>query len=521
MPVVQCRMHIHIIGICGTFMGGVAQLARAKGYTVTGCDAQVYPPMSDQLAQAGISLIEGFGADQLSISPDLWVVGNVARRGLPLVEEILNRKLPMISGPQFMADHVLGPTRLAAVAGTHGKTTTTALLAYLLDACGQSPGFLIGGVPENFGVSARPAADGAPFVIEADEYDTAFFDKRSKFLHYRAEVAILNNLEFDHADIFADLAAIETQFHHWVRTLPCAGALWVKAREPALERVLAKGHYTPVYRFDHAGASDHPQSSAPLSGPYTGGSQASASGTASADTATLPSTRLVLAAMAPDANGQDRLEVWLDGAVQGIVTSPLWGDHNRANLAAALGAAVSLGAPIADLIAAVPGFRGIKRRMQLRGEQSGVRIFDDFAHHPTAIATTLQGLQRHRRGGGRILAVLEPRSNTMKMGVMRARLAESLVQADAVFGFSGGLDWSLGEALAPLGSKAQAFDSLTALIEAVCREARAGDDILVMSNGAFGGVHERLLAALAAARLPNPRATGGTGSDTSARAATG
>lgn len=482
MPVVQCRMHIHIIGICGTFMGGVAQLARAKGYTVTGCDAQVYPPMSDQLAQAGISLIEGFEADQLAISPDLWVVGNVARRGLPLVEEILNRKLPMVSGPQFMADHVLGPTRLAAVAGTHGKTTTTALLAYLLDACGQSPGFLIGGVPENFGVSARPAADGAPFVIEADEYDTAFFDKRSKFLHYRAEVAILNNLEFDHADIFADLAAIETQFHHWVRTLPSAGALWVKANEPALERVLAKGHYTPVYRFDHAGASGPPQATAQLS----------------ANTDTLPSARLVLVAMAPDANGHDQLEVWLDGASQGIVTSPLWGDHNRANLAAALGAAFSLGAPIADLIAAVPGFRGIKRRMQLRGEQSGIRIFDDFAHHPTAIATTLQGLERHQRHGGRILAVLEPRSNTMKMGVMRARLAESLAQADAVFGFSGGLDWSLGEALAPLGSKAQAFDSLTALIEAVCREARAGDDILVMSNGAFGGIHERLLAALAA-----------------------
>jgi UDP-N-acetylmuramate: L-alanyl-gamma-D-glutamyl-meso-diaminopimelate ligase len=468
-------MHIHIIGICGTFMGGVAQLARAKGHTVTGCDAQVYPPMSDQLAQAGIDLIEGFAADQLALKPDLWVVGNVARRGLPLIEEILNRKLPMVSGPQFMADHVLGPTRLAAVAGTHGKTTTSALLAYLLDACGLSPGFLIGGVPENFGVSARPAVGGAPFVIEADEYDTAFFDKRSKFLHYRAEVAILNNLEFDHADIFADLASIETQFHHWVRTLASGGALWVKAHEPALDRVLARGHYTPVYRFDHA--------------------QSAPSGAGSGATSE-PSARLVLVAKTPDDAGRDRLEVWLDGKPQGVVTSPLWGDHNRANLAGALGAAFSLGAPMAALMAAVPGFRGIKRRMQLRGESGGVRVFDDFAHHPTAIATTLEGLQRHQRPGGRILAVLEPRSNTMKMGVMRTRLAESLAQAQMVFGFSSGLDWSLEEALAPLGPRAQSFDTLGAVIDAVCREARSGDDILVMSNGAFGGIHERLLAGL-------------------------
>jgi UDP-N-acetylmuramate: L-alanyl-gamma-D-glutamyl-meso-diaminopimelate ligase len=465
-------MHIHIIGICGTFMGGVAQLARAQGHTVTGCDAQVYPPMSDQLSQAGISLIEGFEADQLLLKPDLWVVGNVARRGLPLVEGILNQKLPMVSGPQFMADHVLGPTRLAAVAGTHGKTTTTALLAYLLDACGLSPGFLIGGVPENFGLSARAAAPGAPFVIEADEYDTAFFDKRSKFLHYRAEVAVLNNLEFDHADIFADLAAIETQFHHWVRTLPSQGAIWVKSNEPALERVLDRGHYTPVYRFD----------------------QQPAEGEGDA----ISKSRLVLAAHSRDKEGRDQLEVWLDGQSNGIVTSPLWGDHNRANLAGALGAALSLGAPIEGLLAAVPGFLGIKRRMQLRGEQAGVRIFDDFAHHPTAIATTVQGLQRHRRTGGRILAVLEPRSNTMKMGVMRSRLAESLGQADAVYGYSGGLDWSLAEALAPLGTRAQAFDTLDGLIQAVVNAARSEDDILIMSNGAFGGIHDRLLATLAA-----------------------
>ena len=481
MPVVQCRMHIHIIGICGTFMGGVAQLARAQGHTVTGCDAQVYPPMSDQLRQAGIALTEGFEADQLAFQPDLWVVGNVARRGLPLVEALLNQRLPMVSGPQFMAEHILPQTRLAAVAGTHGKTTTSALLAYLLDACGQSPGFLIGGVPENFGQSARTAAPGAPFVIEADEYDTAFFDKRSKFLHYRAEVAILNNLEFDHADIFPDLAAIETQFHHWVRTLRSEGALWVKAVEPALERVLARGHYTPVRRFD--------------TGPAPVAGTVAVSGVAS--------PRLVLTPQGQDSQGRDQLTVWLDGHSQGTVTSPLWGDHNRANLAGALGAALSLGVPIAPLLAAVPGFLGIKRRMQLRGIAAEVRVFDDFAHHPTAIQTTVAGLRRNLRPQGRVLAVLEPRSNTMKMGVMRARLAEALTGADQVFGFSGGLDWSLEEALAPLGPRAQAYPALDPLVAAVAKAARPGDDILVMSNGAFGGIHERLLLALADARRPD------------------
>ncbi|MFZ9315234.1 MAG: UDP-N-acetylmuramate:L-alanyl-gamma-D-glutamyl-meso-diaminopimelate ligase [Burkholderiaceae bacterium] len=474
-------MHIHIIGICGTFMGGVAQLARAQGLRVTGCDAQVYPPMSDQLRQAGIALTEGFEADQLAFKPDLWVVGNVARRGLPLVEALLNQRLPMVSGPQFMAEHILPQTRLAAVAGTHGKTTTSALLAYLLEACGQSPGFLIGGVPENFGQSARTAAPGAPFVIEADEYDTAFFDKRSKFLHYRAEVAILNNLEFDHADIFPDLAAIETQFHHWVRTLRSEGAIWVKAGEPALERVLARGHYTPIHRFD------------------TGPAREAADASSRSDIAR---PRLVLTPQGQDSQGRDQLAVWLDGQLQGVVTSPLWGDHNRANLAGALGAALSLGVPMTALLAAVPGFLGIKRRMQLRGIAAEVRVFDDFAHHPTAIQTTIAGLRRNLRPGGRALAVLEPRSNTMKMGVMRSRLAEALSSADQVFGFSGGLDWSLQEALAPLGARADAYPTLDALVTAVTKAARPGDDILVMSNGAFGGIHERLLLALAEASGP-------------------
>lgn len=465
-------MHIHILGICGTFMGGVAQLAQALGHRVTGCDTQVYPPMSDQLRNAGISLTEGFEADQISLSPDLWVVGNVARRGLPLVEALINAKAPMVSGPQFMADQILAKNRVIAVAGTHGKTTTSALVAYLLDACGFSPGFLIGGVPENFGQSARPAAPGAPFVIEADEYDTAFFDKRSKFLHYRADVAILNNLEFDHADIFPDLQAIENQFHHWIRTLPSAGTLWVKAGEPALDRVLARGCYTPTYRFD-----DQAQPNAAR-----------------------PDCRLLVCAQATDLSATqeqfDTLSIWLDGQQIGDVQSPLWGNHNRANLAAALGAAMSVGADLHQMLKAVPEFKGVKRRMQLRGQAHDVRIFDDFAHHPTAIATTIEGLRRFLRPKGRILAVLEPRSNTMKMGVMRSRLADSLAQADLVFGFSGGLDWSLEESLTTLGARARVFSTLAELIKAVVESAQPGDDILVMSNGGFGGIHSQLLEQL-------------------------
>ncbi|NBW00515.1 MAG: UDP-N-acetylmuramate:L-alanyl-gamma-D-glutamyl-meso-diaminopimelate ligase [Betaproteobacteria bacterium] len=469
-------MHLHVIGICGTFMGGLAQLARSCGFRVTGCDANVYPPMSTQLAQAGIEVIQGFEADQLDLAADVWVVGNVARRGMPLIEALLNRNAPMISGPQWLGQVLLPRHRVLAVAGTHGKTTTSALLAWILEAAGHKPSFLIGGVPENFGVSARlspslvtplaaSAINGdriAPFVIEADEYDTAFFDKRSKFLHYRAEVAVLNNLEFDHADIFSDLTAIETQFHHWIRTLPAAGRLIVNGREPALARVIDRGAWTPLEFFHH---SEH-WSIGPVEG------------------------------------GQDHevFEVLWRGQPQGQIHSPLLGEHNRGNVLAAVAAARAYGIEASEACAAISAFLGVKRRMQLRGEVRGIQVLDDFAHHPTAIATTLEGLRaqmQRRQSPGRLLAVLEPRSNTMKLGVMSSRLASSLESADVVFGYSGGLDWDLSAALAPLGSKFQTHADLQDLVAAVVQAAKPGDRILVMSNGGFGGIHERLLAALA------------------------
>ncbi|MGA0004509.1 MAG: UDP-N-acetylmuramate:L-alanyl-gamma-D-glutamyl-meso-diaminopimelate ligase [Burkholderiaceae bacterium] len=466
-------MHIHILGICGTFMGGLAQLAQAAGFRVTGCDTQVYPPMSDQLGQAGIELIEGFEVDQLALKPDLFVVGNVARRGLPLVEAILNQRLAMTSGPSFLSEHLLGRQRIVAVAGTHGKTTTTALIAYLLDACGAKPGFLVGGVPENFGVSARLAGAGAPFVIEADEYDTAFFDKRSKFLHYRAEVAVLNNLEFDHADIFTDLAAIETQFHHWVRTLPSEGRLVVHAQEPAIDRVLARGCYTPVWRFD--AETDFSETGL--------------------DFYVLPLTVATSTDHAHLAE-HEALELWREGRCLAQASSPLWGLHNRRNLAAALAAVTALGLDPVEAFEAVKGFKGIKRRMQQRGQAAGVRVFDDFAHHPTAIATTVQALRAHLPEAARLLAVLEPRSNTMKMGLMRDQLAGSLAQADQVFAYSRGLNWSLEESLASLRPQAFISDEIDRLVASVVKQARPGDAVLVMSNGGFEGIHERLLQGL-------------------------
>jgi UDP-N-acetylmuramate: L-alanyl-gamma-D-glutamyl-meso-diaminopimelate ligase len=456
-------MHIHIVGICGTFMGGLAQLAKAMGHRVTGCDANVYPPMSDQLMASGIDLIQGFEADQLSLKPDLWVVGNVARRGLPLVEAILNQGLPMTSGPAFLAEHVMTRRPVAAVAGTHGKTTTSSLLAWVLDQAGLEPGFLIGGVPEGFGVSARLGRPDGVFVIEADEYDTAFFDKRSKFLHYRARVAILNNLEFDHADIFPDLAAIETQFHHWIRTIPSEGQLVVNGQSEALRRVIARACYTPITWFnaDEGLAARPPK----------GGVRSPA--------------------------GHEIFSIDQAGASLGELVSPLWGEHNRANALAVLGAAMALGVSAQQAMAAIETFPGVKRRMQLRGEARGVRVWDDFAHHPTAIQTTLQGMADQLTAGQRLIAVIEPRSNTMKMGVMRSQLPQSLVQADLVFGYSGGLDWSLEQALVGLGSRACVRDDLDALIAAIVAQAQSGDQILVMSNGGFGGLHEKLLSRLA------------------------
>ncbi|MCB1963873.1 MAG: UDP-N-acetylmuramate:L-alanyl-gamma-D-glutamyl-meso-diaminopimelate ligase [Rhodocyclaceae bacterium] len=446
-------MHIHILGICGTFMGSMALLARAAGHTVTGCDANVYPPMSTQLAAQGIALTEGYDAGQLGLMPDVFVVGNAISRGNPLLEAILDAGAPYVSGPQWLADNVLHGKWVLAVAGTHGKTTTASMLAWLLEDGGLNPGFLIGGVAENFGVSAR-LTDSPFFVIEADEYDTAFCDKRSKFVHYRPRTAILNNLEFDHADIFPDLAAIETQFHHLVRTLPRIGRIVVNADAPALTRVLARGWWSEVEHFNSA----------------TGWS----------------------ATLADDGTAQFALA----GKALGTAVMPMAGEHNMSNALAAVAAARHAGVPVAASMAALAGFKGVKRRLEWRGEVAGVTVYDDFAHHPTAIALTLAGL-RQRAPQGRILAVLEPRSNTMKLGVMKARLPDSLRGADAVFCYAGGVDWDVAEALAPLGDTARVVGDIDTLVAAVVADARPGDHVLVMSNGGFGGVHDKLLAALA------------------------
>ena len=447
-------MHIHILGICGTFMGGVALLARAAGHTVTGCDANVYPPMSTQLEEQGIGLIEGYDVAQLELAPDVFVVGNAVARGNPLLEAILDRGLPYVSGPQWLAEHVLAGRWVLAVAGTHGKTTTTSLLAWMLEDAGLAPGFLVGGVPQNFGVSAR-LTESPFFVIEADEYDTAFCDKRSKFVHYRPRTAILNNLEFDHADIFADLAAIETQFHHLVRTIPASGRIVANAREDSLKRVIGRGCWSELEWFND------------------------------------PAQWLAEA-------GADEVQALfrLAGAELGRAQMPLAGSHNRENALAAIAAARHVGVTPAQAIASLASFRGIRRRLELRGTVNGVSVYDDFAHHPTAIALTVDGLRR-RQVQGRILAVLEPRSNTMKLGVMKARLAASLAGADAVFCYTSGLGWDAGEALAPLGARAHCHDALDALVADVVAAARPGDQVLVMSNGGFGGVHQRLLEALA------------------------
>ena len=460
-------MHIHILGICGTFMGGLAVLARQAGHKVTGCDANVYPPMSTQLEEQGIALIEGFGAEQIALQPDLYVVGNVVSRGNPLMEEILNRGLPYTSGPQWIGEHILRHRWVLAVAGTHGKTTTSAMLAWILEDAGYAPGFLIGGVPMNFGISARLGGEGkdrdsAFFVIEADEYDTAFFDKRSKFVHYHARTAVLNNLEYDHADIFPDLAAIETQFHHLVRTVPGVGRLVVNAREPALERVLARGCWSGKELFgtrDASGWSLHE-------------------------------------------HHDGSFDVFFNGEMQGTVQWKLSGEHNRLNALAAIAAARHVGVPPAQAIAALGGFESVRRRMEVRGVVDDVTVYDDFAHHPTAIATTVAGLRKQAGGNARILAVLEPRSNTMKLGAMKDALPDSLAEADLVYGYGAksgkdALGWSLADALAPLGARAKSFDDIDALVAAVARDARPGDQVLAMSNGGFGGVHQKLLDALA------------------------
>ena len=440
--------HIHILGICGTFMGGIAAIAKQSGYRVTGCDANVYPPMSTQLEAQGIELIEGWGIDQLELKPDVFIIGNVVSRGNPLMEEILNRNLPYTSGPQWLADTLLRDKWVLGVAGTHGKTTTSSMLAWILEYAGLNPGFLIGGVPKNFGISAR-ITDSAFFVIEADEYDTAFFDKRSKFVHYHPRTAVLNNLEFDHADIFPDLAAIETQFHHLVRTVPGNGLVVSNGREESLQRVIKRGCWTLVEQFGNEDGWNITANNA----------------------------------------------VTLRGKEQGQLQWDLMGEHNSMNALAALAAARHAGVPVAQGLAALSAFKNVKRRMEMRGTVNGITVYDDFAHHPTAIDTTVAGLRR-KVGKARILAVLEPRSNTMKLGVMKDALPDSLKDADLTFCYAGNLGWDARGALAPLGDKAVVKDDLNALIEAIAAVARSGDQILVMSNGGFGGIHEKLLKRL-------------------------
>ena len=462
-------MHIHILGICGTFMGGVAALAREAGHRVTGCDAGVYPPMSDQLRALGIDLIEGYGADQLALRPDAFVIGNVVSRArladgspkFPLMEAILDAGAPYASGPQWLAEHVLQGRHVLAVAGTHGKTTTTSMLAWILECAGLSPGFLVGGVPLDFGVSARlgRTVEGQQrplFVIEADEYDTAFFDKRSKFVHYRPRTAVLNNLEFDHADIFDDLAAIERQFHHLVRTVPPSGRVVVNGLEESLTRVLHAGCWSEVCSF----------------------------GATSSD---------FMATGTPEA-----FDVLHHGQAVGRVEWPLSGTHNQLNALAAIAAAQHVGVQPAVAAEALGRFQNVKRRMELCGTVNGVAVYDDFAHHPTAIRTTLEGLRRRLDPGGRILAAFEPRSNTMKLGAMKAQLPWALEPADLAFCHTAGLEWDAAAALAPLGTRACTAADIAQLIRQITASARPGDHVVCMSNGGFGGVHAKLLAALAA-----------------------
>jgi UDP-N-acetylmuramate: L-alanyl-gamma-D-glutamyl-meso-diaminopimelate ligase len=451
----ELALHIHILGICGTFMGGIAVIAREAGYKVTGCDTAVYPPMSDQLKSQGIDLIEGYSPEQTALNPDLYVIGNVVSRGNPLMEEILNRNLPYLSGPQWLSENILWNKWVLAVAGTHGKTTTSSMLAWILEFAGMEPGFLIGGIPENFALSAR-LGKSPFFVIEADEYDTAFFDKRSKFVHFHPRTAVLNNLEFDHADIFADLGAIEQQFHYLIRTIPGNGMIVTNGREESLEQVLRKGCWTPV---EKVGVAD--------------GWQALAEG--------------------------DETAIFFSGKRLGSLRWSLLGEHNRMNALAAIAAARHAGVAVSVALDALRQFKNVKRRMEVRGEVGEVTVYDDFAHHPTAIRTTLKGL-RNKLDAARIIAVLEPRSNTMKMGVWKDNLADSLSEANLVFCYSASLGWDVKSAMIPLGSKALIHEDLEELIAGIVLAARPGDHVLIMSNGAFGGIHEKLLRALAERR---------------------
>ena len=450
-------MHIHILGICGTFMGGVAQIAREAGHRVTGCDHGVYPPMSDALCAAGIDIVEGYGAEQMGLKPDLWVIGNAVTRGNPLLEAILNSGEPYTSGPQWVAENILSGRHVLAVAGTHGKTTTTSMLAWILEEAGLNPGYLIGGLPNWGGRSARLGGLRAPFVIEADEYDTAFFDKRSKFVHYRPRTAVLNNLEFDHADIFENLAAIEKSFHHLVRTIPSEGLVVAHAGAETLARVIKMGCWTPVEWFDGPAGAER--------------------------TWSLSSTN----------------DLVFEGKCVGRIEIAMPGRYNALNAAAAVAAARSVGVEPEAALDALSRFPGVHRRQEVKGEAWGCRVIDDFAHHPTAIRETIHAVRRTVPEGGRLFAILEPRSNTMKLGAMKAKLADALAEADRVFCYAGpGVRWEPAQALSPLGAKAFTTHDFDALVSSVLEAARPGDVLLCMSNGGFGGIHGKLLAGLRA-----------------------
>jgi UDP-N-acetylmuramate: L-alanyl-gamma-D-glutamyl-meso-diaminopimelate ligase len=454
-------MHLHILGICGTFMGGIAAIAKAAGHRVTGSDRNVYPPMSTQLEALGIELTSGFDATQLRPAPDVVVVGNVMTRGVPVIEALLESGFPYTSGPEWLAREVLRDLHVLGVAGTHGKTTTSSMLAWILEHAGLEPGFLIGGVPGNFPVSARLGGRRF-FVIEADEYDTAFFDKRAKFVHYRPRTVVLNNLEFDHADIYEDLGAIQKQFHHLVRTVPASGLILWNAADRNLAATLEMGAWTPREQFARTAGSG------------------------------------VTWALDVEEGGDfSKFVVLESGKPAGTVRWPLLGAHNAENALAAIGAARHVGVPVAQSIAALAEFRGVKRRMELRGEVQGIAVYDDFAHHPTAIASTIDGLRR-KVGDRRIVAVLEPRSATMKMGVHRETLGPSLSAADAVWMFAPpDLGWDAEAVVASLGAKGRLARTMDELVAGLAGGARAGDQVHIMSNGGFGGLHGKLLEALA------------------------
>jgi UDP-N-acetylmuramate: L-alanyl-gamma-D-glutamyl-meso-diaminopimelate ligase len=453
-------MHIHILGICGTFMGGIAALARAAGHRVTGCDQNVYPPMSEQLRSLGIELIQGYDPDQLKLNPDMVVVGNVMSRGNPLIEALLDSTIPYTSGPEWLARHVLQNRWVLAVAGTHGKTTTTSMLTWILEYAGCKPGFLVGGVPSNFDATAR-LGEGIHFVVEADEYDTAFFDKRAKFVHYRPRTAILNNLEHDHADIYPDVASIQWQFHQLLRMVPRNGCVISNAADANLDATLKMGCWSSIERFSSA-----------------------------------PSKDVTWHASLPDGGDGSRFEVVNKDRVVGTVEWSLMGRHNVENAIASIVAARHGGVPEKVAIEALGRFQGVRRRMEIRGVVNGITVYDDFAHHPTAVSTTVDGLRR-KVGAGRIIAVLEPRSNTMKLGTHSAALPAALSKADRVWMYQGpDVKWDVASSVASLGSKVSVATNIDSLVAALKNDARDGDHVLFMSNGGFGGVHGKLLDAL-------------------------